>query len=1003
MGFHGLRVAFFAILALTLNAAPCSESDGTCAAGGEEIPEHSTLLQGRVKFDIAQDDAEEAQVETAVKEAESDNADVNDEDGEFIADEAEERDIDENADEVELSSEDAMKMATDGQVQDACSDPCDTACLENANKASFVECDADKNNKLTIDEIQSCHIDGTDETIAAGVALYQQVSESRAREFMEFYDEDKDNELTPDEYLKAIVPCEASLKEEGTVLSKTTGIANCVAETVKRVTSKENYKCEKREQHQSCSLVQTNLQNDKNDESLAQTDQQEETDDQEEIGMADQLQGRRRRRRGWGVKKVVRHVVRAVVCSWHTVVKIVNCVRDVVRNVVNSVRASFTDCWNNIVKGVSGGFMELIKNCNSVDKCLDHLLAGPKALLDKIVDLAKAGLNALKKGPVGKAVDYVMRVAKKVPPIAHAVGGAFVDAVNAVGKLVQGAAQAIRDQKSLNFCTTAGMGYWSYKATDCGAFGRMKDIFKVSNIGSIPGIFRDVLAKFGKCVIKLGALSLPSPFMDVKVSSFCVPKWLQLPIMGIVGTFRFLMQQIAAAASGCKDPTQPICVMVEDFKKVGAKIKTAFAASLLETSTAIVSDATGERYDSKCSGTDFSIFVTLKVALSFPPPIESGVTFGFTFTQGCRDNRYFADLLFGIHGLLFLMGYDLGPIEKSKGAIAVDLGFNVAKPSADVVQWKGQFAIIGAAKWGNTAIKIVLGFKMLPDPTYPTGFSLSFTAKASCIFGCLLEETAEDLAAERKLQDALVQEESVEGKIRAGMGHVFSEMAKADFAQLGQHELLIAGLKRGAAIMAGKGSEDESSLPVPDSASLHAGLGSDFCLTCGANDKEKKAAGATPAGAPSASTAASPPRRRAPPRRRRDRRRARPAGIGVGWTIALRGGRGRRWCADEGNQIKCNRNHIKGWERFYVGDGGNGRIGLRGGRHRRWCADEGNNVKCNRGHVKGWERFTPMATGGRVGLKGGRTGRWCADEINRWICNRGHVHGWEKFEVRNVR
>jgi integrin beta 3 len=78
-------------------------------------------------------------------------------------------------------------------------------------------------------------------------------------------------------------------------------------------------------------------------------------------------------------------------------------------------------------------------------------------------------------------------------------------------------------------------------------------------------------------------------------------------------------------------------------------------------------------------------------------------------------------------------------------------------------------------------------------------------------------------------------------------------------------------------------------------------------------------------------------------------------------------------------------------------------IGLKGGRDRRWCADEHNRIRCNRGWIHGWEKFTVWSGGGRVALKGGRGHRWCADEHNQWRCNRNAIHGWEKFEVKVVR
>merc|ERR1712137_1082519 len=65
----------------------------------------------------------------------------------------------------------------------------------------------------------------------------------------------------------------------------------------------------------------------------------------------------------------------------------------------------------------------------------------------------------------------------------------------------------------------------------------------------------------------------------------------------------------------------------------------------------------------------------------------------------------------------------------------------------------------------------------------------------------------------------------------------------------------------------------------------------------------------------------------------------------TGMTVAVRGGRGKKWCADEGNRVICNRAKIQGWEKFYIWSRG-GKIALRGGRHKRWCADEYNRIRC---------------------------------------------------------
>merc|ERR1712146_172069 len=56
--------------------------------------------------------------------------------------------------------------------------------------------------------------------------------------------------------------------------------------------------------------------------------------------------------------------------------------------------------------------------------------------------------------------------------------------------------------------------------------------------------------------------------------------------------------------------------------------------------------------------------------------------------------------------------------------------------------------------------------------------------------------------------------------------------------------------------------------------------------------------------------------------------------LDVGRTVALKGGRGKRFCADEANRVICNRPWIRGWEKFLVAAGGPGRVALQGG-HRK--------------------------------------------------------------------
>merc|ERR1711970_347571 len=127
-----------------------------------------------------------------------------------------------------------------------------------------------------------------------------------------------------------------------------------------------------------------------------------------------------------------------------------------------------------------------------------------------------------------------------------------------------------------------------------------------------------------------------------------------------------------------------------------------------------------------------------------------------------------------------------------------------------------------------------------------------------------------------------------------------------------------------------------------------------------------------------------------------------------GSVIALKGGKNRntKYCADETNRIKCNRNRLLQWEKFRVVNAGGGLIALRGGKDDKYCADEGNTIKCNRNAIGQWEKFRAVdAGGGKIALKGGRNHHrhYCADEGNQIKCNRNALHQWEKFQAVNAR
>lgn len=142
-----------------------------------------------------------------------------------------------------------------------------------------------------------------------------------------------------------------------------------------------------------------------------------------------------------------------------------------------------------------------------------------------------------------------------------------------------------------------------------------------------------------------------------------------------------------------------------------------------------------------------------------------------------------------------------------------------------------------------------------------------------------------------------------------------------------------------------------------------------------------------------------------------------------GGVFALMGGRGKKYCADddekrrlgvvkrEAGKVICNRNVPDSWEKFSVEDAGDGKIALKGGRGGKYCADnEDGNIWCDRDELKSWETFSVEDAGeGKIALKGGRSKQYCRDtntggddDDNGVRCDKNEINEWEQFIIKKI-
>jgi len=121
-------------------------------------------------------------------------------------------------------------------------------------------------------------------------------------------------------------------------------------------------------------------------------------------------------------------------------------------------------------------------------------------------------------------------------------------------------------------------------------------------------------------------------------------------------------------------------------------------------------------------------------------------------------------------------------------------------------------------------------------------------------------------------------------------------------------------------------------------------------------------------------------------------------GLVPGSVVALKGSTLKKYCADEGRRVRCNRNFIRSWEKFTVADAGNGKIALKGGKKGRYCSVKRNKMRCSSRKIGEAEKFTiEELKDGRIALKYGKTGKFCSDRAMGIKCSKSQAGGQETF------
>ncbi|MEO1258823.1 MAG: LamG-like jellyroll fold domain-containing protein [Bacteroidota bacterium] len=107
---------------------------------------------------------------------------------------------------------------------------------------------------------------------------------------------------------------------------------------------------------------------------------------------------------------------------------------------------------------------------------------------------------------------------------------------------------------------------------------------------------------------------------------------------------------------------------------------------------------------------------------------------------------------------------------------------------------------------------------------------------------------------------------------------------------------------------------------------------------------------------------------------------------------------GKYMSAQPDGTIECNRDWLRGWEKFTVEETADGKFGLKSHHRKYLSAQPDGTLQCNRSWLRGWEKFTIEQTSdGKIGLKGAHGKYVSAQPDGTIVCDRTWLRGWEKF------
>lgn len=512
---------------------------------------------------------------------------------------------------------------------------------------------------------------------------------------------------------------------------------------------------------------------------------------------------------------------------------------------------SFSDCLSEITDTFSGSgkqFMKYVENtgCGSASACENTVnsgLADAYELLEQEVQDGYSSFASSITDHASATSNFWTKVRDEGQAVVSATSAKVLSVGSSVVEYLGGAFPTFTKYDLGDVCSKSGSGFWYMEGTDCGAFSQMSKIF--TDLTNAESHFKSAGSKFGTCVAKTGLLNFPTPFLDLKIASFCLPQF-------FVTGLEYFIGGILYGTSTMKTLVTDITGVIQDFaennigllqlgRDIANRRQQRLGAGANLTSRHITSGA------SECGDQNnwgLEIIVSMAASATNSDGTTTSFSLGLGIGLGCQGGNLktpnaLLNIAMGTGGTM--------PPSKPEGSTAIDIGLEWSDDyssfatsrvdeSAAIVITPEVSAELGASKI-PVAAGVPISFGVLPDPSVPSSFSFAIAPEISAVQLGEKVSHAMDQARNSALATGSSHEESTLAALQA-MGEQLAgpKGLKSALANMKFDRMHI--LNKAAAVDEHKmelleAAHKQKQLGIPVSLSIAAELAWKFCITAG--------------------------------------------------------------------------------------------------------------------------------------------------------------------------